>query len=214
MKYSLLIFDLDGTLLDTSEGVVKSLDYTIETLHLKKLSLEEKLSFIGPTPYMSFPKHFALQGESLDTAIQVFRDKYSGDNLLKAKIYDGLFEVFDFCKSNNIACCVATNKREDMALRVCEHFGISKYMKCIFGSDNKNGLTKTDIIRKCIEYLAIDKNLSVMIGDSPHDLKGAIENDIDFIGVEWGFGLKDENETQGIKLIKKPSEIIQILNFS
>lgn len=191
-KYELVIFDVDGTLLDTTESVVMSAKHAIKTCGLRELSDDELLTFIGPPLQVTFENVFGLSGEERDKAVVAFRDFYA-ENLLKAKPYDGTTELFRVLKENGIATAIATYKREDYALKLLSHFGFAEYTDNIHGAAADNSLTKHDIIEKCIEESGIsDRNRIVMIGDTLHDALGAEQSGIDFIGVTYGFEFADE----------------------
>lgn len=192
MKYRLVIFDMDGTLLNTSEGIVSSYRYTIDFLNLPAKSDEEICSYIGPTPQTVFKTRFGLNDEPAQRAADIFRERYKTHDLFKATVYDGVYDVMEHLQRNGVKQAVATNKRQDYATEICQHFGFGKYCFPIVGADNENKLTKADLIRKCLETLNVT-NLSeaVMIGDTVGDKTAAETVGIDFIGVNYGFGFKD-----------------------
>ena len=114
---------------------------------------------------------------------------------MKAIPYDGIFQLLSDLTNKGIVCAVATYKREDYALALLKHYGFDKYMDIMYGADNENKLSKKNIIMKCIDRSKImDRNSIVMIGDTSHDLKGASELNIDFIGVTYGFGFKSNEK--------------------
>jgi len=213
-KYRLVIFDLDGTILDTSEGILTSVEHTINQLGLPLLNRKEMLNFIGPPVQNSFAKYYKLSGTSLQQAADMFRDNYSKHHLLLAKPYEGIYEVFDYLRASNIQPAIATYKREDYAIKLLKYFKFDKYTDIMFGADNENKLTKADIIDKC-KQKAQEQNLQkmIMIGDTNHDAIGAAEMGIDFLAVTYGFGFKNKDDLSGIKktaIAKNPLEIIQL----
>lgn len=147
-KYSAILFDVDGTLLDTSEGIIKSVEYTVDNLNLRPLSEEEKKSFIGPKIFDSLKNVYPELSESeVKDAAKIFRDRYSTVDLLKAKPYDGVTELLKKLKKNNYLVGIATYKREDYALEIVKYFEIADYCDCIEGSDFDGKLTKQEIGR-------------------------------------------------------------------
>ena len=188
MKYKWVIFDLDGTLLNTSEGIISSYRYTLALLNLPEKSDEEICSYIGPTPQTIFKTHFGMKDEQAQQAANIFRERYKTHNLLKATVYDGVYDVMECLQRNGVKLAIATNKRQDYATEICRHFGFDKYCFPIVGADNENKLTKADLIRKCLETLNVS-NLSeaVMIGDTQGDKTAAETVGIDFFGVNYGF---------------------------
>lgn len=191
-KYKHAIFDLDGTLLDTSGGILSSVSYVISINNLRKIEKEELLSFIGPPIQESFKRTYGISDSLAQQYGQAFRDRYKNYDLLIAEPYDGIYALMEKLKENGIIISVATYKREDYALTILEHFGFDKYAMSIHGADNDNQLKKKDIIALCIsEINIVDKNKIVYIGDTKSDLNAAEALGIDFIGVNYGFGFKN-----------------------
>lgn len=194
--YDAVIFDLDGTLLDTSEGIRHSIEYAIETLGLDRLSDEVIRTFIGPPIQRSFARVYGMEKAEADAAAAVFRDRYKGDDLLLAKPYDGIIETMKFLRENGIKTAVATYKRSDYAKRLLEHYGFDKVSDAIFGSDFEGLLTKKDIIENAINAVCHERSRVVMVGDSDNDAIGAKEAGVDFIGVTYGFGFTTKEDIE------------------
>ena len=214
-RYDLAVFDLDGTLLDTREGVIHSVKYTIEKMGFEMISDEELSSFIGPPVQASFARIYGLEGPILQEIATTFRNNYKlHENLFRARAYDGIFELFAELRGRGITPAVATFKREDTALDVLRHFGFDKYTDVMFGGDHENKLTKRDIIEKCLTYSGVtDKSRAVMIGDTHFDAVGAEEIGVDFIGVTYGFGFKSAKDVVGGTAIGSADTALDILKF-
>ena len=194
-KYKLAIFDLDGTLLDTSQGVLNAAKAVIIEKGWIMPNAEILRSFIGPPIQDSFAKHYKLTEQDAKEAAGVFRKYYKEKHLLEAISYDGIYDTFDFLISQGIKVAVATYKREDYAQKVLCHFGFDKYTELLYGSDFEGKLKKVDIIKKVIH----DSNVQnyeeiVMIGDSYHDALGAEQIPVDFIGVTYGFDFRTKED--------------------
>lgn len=209
--YKAMLFDLDGTLLDTSKGIKKSVAYTVEQMKLPPIPESEISCFIGPPIYNSLREKFDLSEEEARYGTEIFRNAYKDKYLFEAEVYQGVFELFDFLKQNNIKIGIATYKREDYAISILEHFGIAEYCDVIIGSDFENKMTKTDIVEKCFSLLDVRKRDAVMVGDTIHDAIGANNFGINFIAVTYGFGFKDKNEIENCE--KVVDEIIEIKNI-
>lgn len=213
-KYDLVIFDLDGTILDTSEGIISSIKHTIDIMGLEKLSDEVIASFIGPPVQDSFARKCGLSGDALQKTVTVFRDYYKTSALFKASPYKGIYEVFQTLSDRKIQSAAATYKREDYAKALLEHFEFNKYTHNIHGGDAENKLRKNDIIDLCISDSKInDKSRIVMIGDTVHDAAGAEQAGIDFIGVTFGFGFQKNEKNLKPPIIGYADKAIDILNF-
>lgn len=194
MTKKYLLFDLDGTLLDTTEGIIESVRYTIRQLGLPCLQESELYSFIGPPVQLSFTEHYGLTQLEAQNAANIFRDYYKNEALLKAMPYPKVLEMMRDLKSKGFKLAVATYKREDYALTILHHFGFDSCCDVVHGADNFNKLTKSDIIHLCLDDLGAVYEQTVLIGDTKFDALGAQEAGIDFLGVTYGFGFKSKQE--------------------
>ncbi len=194
MKYELVIFDVDGTLLDTSEGVLSSVKYTIERFGFDMPDDKQLRTFIGPPIQRSFADTFGLSGDIIQEMTAVYRDRYKGDDLIKAVPYEGIYECFDSLESNGIKTAIATYKRDDYAQRIMKHFHFDDHTKIIHGADDNNKLSKSDIIEICINESGIPKEKVLMVGDTDNDAIGAEGIGVDFLAVTFGFGFKPGEE--------------------
>lgn len=191
--YKNVIFDLDGTLLDTSEGVMKALEKTLQKLSLSPLSPKELKSFVGPVMQESLMKHFNMSAPLALENANLFREIYK-EFLFEAKLYEGILELFLKLKAKGVKIAIATNKSHDNAMKILEKFELLNLCECAFGSDLEGKLDKASLINLCLETLKAKKQESVLIGDSSSDAKGALKVGIDFLAVLYGFGFKAENE--------------------
>ena len=193
MKWKSILFDLDGTLLDTSDGVGKAIEYTVNKMMLPKINSNELKNFIGPPIYESLKSYYGLSEEMAAYATEVFRNAYKDKFLFCAEIYPGITELLDFLYNNGILLAVATNKRQDYTLTLLEHFELKRKFDIIVGSDFTNTMKKTDIIQRCLMLSNKNLNESLMIGDTIGDYIGAMNNRIEFIGVSYGFGFSNSD---------------------
>lgn len=214
-RYEAVIFDVDGTLLDTTEGVLNSVKYAMREKSLEIPSDEYLRSFIGPPIQNSFAKLYGLEGKELQELTDLFRNRYKSTELLKAKPYDGLFEVLSNLKNAGIKIGIATYKREDYAITLLKHFGFDKYTDVMHGADNNNVLKKKDIIELCLKEMGVeDYKRAVMIGDSDNDALGADHIGIEFVGVTYGFDFAKPEDVQqfpSIGCVDKPIDLLSIL---
>ncbi len=210
-KYEIAVFDVDGTLLDTTEGVLAAVRYTIKKNNLPELTEQQLKTFIGPPIQNSFEKYYHFDNKRLQDLADCFRNRYKDIDLLKARPYDGIYETFEKLKAVGIKLAIATYKRQDYARRLLDHFGFNQYTSIIYGADNFNRLKKKDIIIKCMNDLDVfDYSKAVMIGDSDNDAIGAQAIGMNFLGVTYGFGFVDEKEIfkyPAIGCANKASEI-------
>ena len=213
-KYEIAVFDVDGKLLDTTEGVLASVKYTIDKMGFEPLSEDVLKTFIGPPIQDSFAKAYNLSGDILQDIATCFRNRYKDYELLKAVPYDGIYEVFDKLMERNVKLAVATYKRQDYAEAILKHFGFDKYTNILYGADHNNKLKKVDIIEKWMVDLGVtDYSNAVMIGDSSHDAIGAEKIGMDFIGVTYGFDFRAPEDVYKFKAVGAAAMPLDLLNL-
>lgn len=214
-RFDAAVFDLDGTLLDTSEGIIRSVSYVIKKRGLPTLDEDVIRTFIGPPMQRSFARVYGLDEKEANAAADDFRNRYKEDDLLLAKPYEGIFETIEKLMAEGVKCAVATYKRQDYAEKILIHFGFDRICTAMCGADFKGKLTKKDIIENAIKLTGVsDKKRAVMIGDSDNDAVGAYEMGIPFIGVTYGFGFLSESDVASFSNIGcagKPSGILRYI---
>ncbi len=189
INYNTVLFDLDGTLLDTSEGIINSIIYTEKHVPLPAISQEQRNRFIGPPLLASFMRAYHLEEKDALYAVEIYRERYQQKGAMEACVYNGLFELLNDLRLSGRKLAVATLKLEEYAGKVLKHFGLESYFDCVVGSDLMGKKTKADIVRRCLEQMDChDLSSAVLIGDSQYDMDGALESGIQFIGVTYGFG--------------------------
>lgn len=208
-----VLFDLDGTLLDTTEGVLESAIFAAKKLGYEELPYETMLSFVGPPIQNSFIKWYGCSQEKAQEAANVFRTYYKENALFKAALYPGLMDLLKELQMKDIKMGVATYKREDYAISILEHFGIAPFCITMHGADNFNKLTKADIVNICIDELGTKQSEVVLVGDTEHDALGAERAGVPFLGVTYGFGFKTKADVDYYPNIGCANSAKEILNF-
>lgn len=204
--YKLVIFDLDGTLFDTSKGILNSIDYAVGILKLQKPTIEQKYRFIGPPVFESFKNILELDSKQAKEATMLYRQYYGEHGIWESQMYDGLLNVIQSLKDRKIELGIATLKGEKFATKIVEHAGISKYFSAIFGQDENDSRNKADTISLNLNKTGMLANDAVMIGDSMHDYNGAESLCVDFCAVTYGFGFNKET-AKGKYVANTPNEI-------
>ena len=207
----LVIWDVDGTLLDTSEGLLSSVRYMIRELGLNSLTDEELRSFVGPRIQDSLQRIYGLEGEKLKTAAAVFREHYKQGDVLVANPYDGIEELLINLKNRGIYQAIATNKRQDFVDALVDKCGYGEYFTHVHGTDLAGKYLKKDLIRFCIsDYDGLEDKDAVMIGDSDYDAIAATEAGIDFIGVTYGFDFKKPEDVVGYHPVGVANSVMEL----
>lgn len=214
-RFKAAAFDLDGTILDTSEGVLRSVAYTVEKFGYEPLDDAVLRTFIGPPIFDSFERVFGVTRERSEEMVAVFRERYASWGLFKAVPYDGIYDLFKALSDVGIKPVVATYKLEKYAVELLTHFSFDRYTDIIYGSDDANTLTKAQIIVRAVTAAgAADPSEAVMIGDSDNDAVGAQGAGTAFLGVTYGFGFRtaeDVDRFPNIGAAASASEAAEIL---
>ena len=188
----IIMFDLDGTLLNTSTGVEEAVRIMLSKNNLKPNVPLKK--FVGPPLYESLMKYCNLSKEDAVLLTNEFRAIYKDKTLFKAEIYEGIIDCLKKLSAYFILT-VVTNKSHDNAVSIINHFMLSKYFSEVIGTDLDCKLHKSDLINQVLNNFNIKKSDCLYIGDSKSDLMAAQISQVDFLGVSYGFGFKP-NETE------------------
>ena len=191
MAWKYLLFDLDGTLTDSKEGIIKCVRHALEEMKKPIPPEEELLEMLGPPLRDGFHKVAGLSYEEAGEAVKRYRKRYSVVGLFENKLYNGMEQVLDTLQKRGYLLAVATSKLEEYTIRILEHFGIKKYFTEIVGSMMDGSRNeKADIIREVFARLEIteeQKKEVIMIGDRKYDILSAKECNIAALGVSYGF---------------------------
>ncbi len=209
-----VVFDLDGTLLDTSEGVLSSVKKMLDHMGYDIPDAETMKSFIGPPINKNLERLYNLAPEDAMDAMTYFRSEYPKGDIYKAEHYEGMEELLQSLKENGFHVGVATYKREDMAQTLLEQKGLAKYFDVIHGSNAASDMSKADIVNLTIRDLGAGPEETVMIGDSDNDAVGAEGAGALFIGVTYGFGFDTADNVKSFKNIgvaSTPKEVLDII---
>lgn len=206
-----LLFDLDGTLTDSGEGIIKSAWYTFEQFGMPLPSWEEMRVFVGPPLWDTFEK-FGIPKDKTDEAVRIFRSRYVPIGKFENTPYDGIRELLEELNRSGISCYVATSKPEVTAVEVLEHFDLAKYFTRICGADlEKNRNSKEAVISYLLDQKPAQAEF-VMVGDTKYDVIGAKAHGIPTVGVSWGYGSVEEMLDAGaVGIAEKPVDILKYL---
>jgi phosphoglycolate phosphatase len=203
-----LLFDLDGTLLETHLGILNTFSHTLEKLILPAKTEAELRQYIGPPLHNVFRE---LVGESLvDKALDVYRQRYNTLGKLEAKHYDGMPETLEQLHQN-YQLIVATSKRTQLAEDMIKHFGFAAFFHAVYGSPDIPE-TKTELISRILQDVGLESSSVVMIGDRQFDMTGAKDNGVYAVGALWGYGSEAELLESGATVVcNEPRELLDVL---
>lgn len=185
--YELVLFDLDGTLLDTSRGIFNSVRYAESQMGLPPIPDERLKEFVGPPPKSMYSRIYGLDEDQALLAAQKHREYGRTRAIYEAEVYPGIRELLAQLKAKRYKLAVATLKAESIARTILEYYGIAGYFDTIVGMDPAETLTKRMTIDLAKERTGSTSH-AILVGDSIYDYDGAMEAGIDFLGVLYGFG--------------------------
>lgn len=211
-----ILFDLDGTLTNPKEGITKSIQYALRHMGIEIQDLDSLCKHIGPPLKDGFKEFWGFNEEEAETALIKYREYFTVTGIYENLEYEGIKELLEELKHSGREIILATSKPENFAGVILEHFKLECYFSSICGAtmDGKRS-KKGDVIRYALEKNGI-KNVeeAVMVGDRLHDIAGARENQLDSIGVLYGFGDREELEKAGASYIAESVEELKSIIFS
>ncbi len=209
-RYDVAIFDLDGTLIDSSVGIVHAVKDTIEQLGYDTLSDDFIKSCIGPPIGDSIGSKVGYTKEQIDDFYQIFRPIYKDKYLNECVIYPGINALLVDLREHGVITSIATNKRVDYTLKLLKDIGLFQLFDSVNAMDMDAKKKKSDLITDCINSNPEhDRNRFVMIGDTENDMNAAVECGVDVIGVRYGFGFKEPLD--GIQFANDAKELRDLL---
>ena len=216
-NYTTVLWDLDGTIIDSSPGVFDSFRKTFMTLGLPVLTDEEMLPFMGPPLTTTFKEFLGLSDDLTVECLRVYRDYYlNHGGALNATVYPGVLETISASKASGSFNSLATSKAEVGTKLVGEHFDFLKYFDVLgTASNDEKRNTKAKVITYALDELQkINADLSrvILIGDRIHDVEGAREHGIEVCLVKWGFG-NTEEWAEADHLVADATELQKLLGI-
>lgn len=217
--YKVVLFDLDGTLTDSREGICKSVQYALVKMGLQAPELKDLECFIGPPLKTSFREFYGIEGEDAKKATAYYRERYSVVGKYENMPYPGIKELLKNLKAAGYVLAVASSKPEIYVEDILKHFELYDYFHYVTGSDmeGKRG-EKEDVIEEAFARMGLGpeerKKTAVMVGDRHFDINGAKFFGIDSIGVTYGFAKDGELQDAGATFVVNTVEELQELLLS
>ena len=210
MNIRAVIFDLDGTLLDTSEGVMRSLQYMIEKLGYDPIPEEMYRTFIGPPIHQRMKEVYGISDAEAEVAMHTFRNHYLEGDIFYASHYNGMKELLQSLREEGYLLGVCTYKREDQAQVLLEEKGLAEHFHVIHGQDREGKLSKAEVLQLTMKDLGVEPAETVMVGDAYTDAVGAEGAGAHFLGVTFGFGFDTDEDVQAFRNIGVAHEAKEI----
>ena len=212
-KYTHILFDLDGTLTDPGEGITNSVMYALKKFGINVEDRAELYKFIGPPLADSFKEFYGFSDEKAWQAVEFYREYFGDKGLYENRVYRGIREILEKLNAHGIKLYVATSKPTMYTLKILEKFQLLEYFEVVSGSamDEKNS-DKATIIKYAVDKGGIPCHQALMVGDRKFDIFGAKANNMDSVGVLFGYGGKEElTNAQATYIIETPEELLNIV---
>lgn len=196
--YDVVLWDLDGTIVDSAEGIYSSFEHTFRELNREIPDRASLRRFLGPPLVETFGELVGMSVVETKRAVDIYRENYHAVGAFQGKPFDGVVELIEIVRSRGIPTALATSKAETASRLVTDHFDLNRLFDVYAcASDDDSRKTKEQVVAHALRTFAssgIDTTRTVLIGDRIHDVEGAFLHDVDCVLVEWGYGTSDEFE--------------------
>lgn len=209
--YKAILFDLDGTLTESGEGITKSVQYALEKLGKPEPDLDKLRVFVGPPLLEQFMKYAGMDEETARQAVVYYRERYSVTGLYENSPYPGIGDMLKELQDKGYLLAVSSSKPEHFVLKVLEYFGLTGYFNEIVGSELDGSRTKkSEVIEETLRRLHMENHREqvLMIGDKEHDVLGARDAGLECVAVAYGYGTMEElTGAEPLKIVDSVDEL-------
>ena len=213
-RYDYILFDLDGTLTDSSPGILNGFEYTLKEMGVEVPERSSMMKFVGPPLTESFGNMLGMSDEDTVKAIALYRKYYHElGGVFENSVYPGVREMLSELKKAGKKLIVATSKNMKGTKTVLEHFDLLEFFDFVGTSNDTDRPNKIDVINYAIKECGInDLSKAVMVGDRHYDITAAVEAGLDSIGVLYGYGDSEELTKAGATyLAESPADVVTIV---
>lgn len=210
--YKAILFDLDGTLTESGEGITKCVQHALDKLGKPEADLKKLEVFIGPPLMEQFMKYADLDEPTARKAVEYYRERYSTIGIFENRLYPGVENMLQELKRKKYLLAVASSKPEYYVKQILDHFHLTEYFNEIVGSEmNGSRTNKTEVIEETLKRLGLDghRDQVLMIGDKEHDILGARKAGVDCVAVSYGYGTEEEIAAAGpLQTVSSAEELL------
>lgn len=208
-----ILFDLDGTIINSEEGITKCVQYALKAYGVDEPDLKKLLCFIGPPLDPVFRERYGMTEEEAWEAIEKYRERFDVKGIFECCLYDGVAEVIRSLKQKGYVLALASSKPEMACRRILEHFELLPYFDEVAGSTLDGSIsTKEEVLEELghrMEHMQITKDEMCLIGDTKYDAAGAKAFGIRCIGVGYGFGTREDMLAAGAEEVFEQIEEVE-----
>lgn len=209
-----LLFDLDGTLTDPREGIVRCIEHALVGLECAVPPESQLVRYIGPPLRRTFAELLGPQRQDeVETAVALYRQRFTETGIYENAVYPGIVECLERLRERGATLYVATSKPQTYAERIVAHFGLASHFKAVHGSElDGERSDKADLIAHVMEREGFSGAEAAMVGDRMFDMRGAGRHGLFAVGVLWGYGTRSELRTAGADAIcVEPGQLAAVL---
>lgn len=191
--YKHVLFDLDGTLTDSKEGIIKSVEYALLKIGETTEGRLDQHTVVGPPMMITFTQVYGFSEEKARHLYRTFQERYGTVGRFENRPFPGIIELLQHLKAKGIKAYVATSKPTVHAQAICDKFGITPLVEQVAGSTLGGDETKADVIQNVLDTIGPDAcGTSIMVGDRKYDVIGAREKKLPVVFVGFGYGTQEE----------------------
>jgi phosphoglycolate phosphatase len=209
MRYEAIVFDLDGTVLDTIEDLCDAVNYAMDKYNLSNITIAQTKSYLGWGIRHLVFKAIGYERSDFEEILSCFKNKYDEICDNKTRPFDGIYELLSYCKENNIKCAIASNKIQSAVDILCEKW-FGKYMSIFVGEgDGRLRKPEPDIVNHACKLLEVNPKNILYVGDSEVDITTVSNIGCSGAFVSYGFRTKEELSAKTDEVIfESPYELL------
>ncbi|MDD3183010.1 MAG: HAD hydrolase-like protein [Alphaproteobacteria bacterium] len=211
-KIKHVLFDIDGTMTDSAPGIIRAYTVVAQKLKVMPPPVDVLRDFIG-CPLRSSLESYIPKGK-IEEAVRYYYYcyDYMRIGLTQNGVYDGVLAALGQVQESGKQLYVVTAKLSDFTLPILNLFELERYFKAVYAPHTCEATEIGDQIKLAIETEGLNPDATIMVGDRCYDMRGAQANNIDFIGVSWGYGSRQELQDAGVKyIVDTPAELVKLL---
>lgn len=214
--YKVILFDLDGTLTESGEGITKSVQYALEKLGKPEPDLQKLEAFVGPPLLQQFMKYSDLDEETAEKAVEYYRERYTDTGIYENHCYPGIESMLEKLWRKGYILAVASSKPECFVRKILDYFDLTKYFREIVGSEmNGNRTGKAEVIEEVLERLQMSdhRNEVIMVGDKEYDILGARKAGLQCLAISYGYGSMEElKNARPLQIVDSVQELLDFFS--
>lgn len=208
-SYSNILLDLDGTIIDSEEGITRSVEYALSYWGIKVKDRKSLRCFIGPPLKDSFMHFCHFTEQQAQKAIEKYRERYGEKGIKENAVYPGIPEILTYWQKMGKKVMLCTSKPELFAREILDQLQLVSYFNFVGGATFDGSRNeKADVIAYVLETCAIKCDEAVMVGDRKYDIIGAQKNGVRSAGVLYGYGnLQELMEAGADYILENPEDL-------